>query len=103
MRCAIRIGHRVFDQIGVARIHHRTGRRSRQTELLVERFEQQQPAIGAEITAVEVGNDWLSADAAKVEFLGLGLGTLWHRRMMLLIDLDTNNNAPLGSSADLHR
>ena len=31
--------HRVFDQIGVARINHRSGSRSRQTELLVERFE----------------------------------------------------------------
>ena len=100
-RCAIRIEHRVFDQIGVARINDRTGRRSRQTELLVERFEQKQTAVGAEVPAVEVGNDWRSADAAKVEFIGRDKGTLWNRPMMLLIELDTHNNALLGSSADL--
>ena len=35
--------HRVFDQIEVATVNHRTGRSARQTDLLVERFEKTYP------------------------------------------------------------
>ena len=35
--------HRLLDQIGVATVNHRTGRSARQTDLLVERFEQKYP------------------------------------------------------------
>lgn len=95
--------HRVFCQIGVATINDGTCRRSRQTNLLVEKLEKQQPTVRAQVPALEAGNDSPSADASEDEFLRVALGTLWHRLMILLIDLDTNNNEPLGPSGDLRR
>jgi len=67
------------------------------------RLKSSKPPSELKIPAFEVHLNALATDAAKVKILVGTFGTLWHRRMTLLIELNTNNNAPSSQSADTYR
>ena len=92
------VAHLMDDHVLITGIMQRGRHGTRQSNAPVDLSQQHQTAVGTERTALEIGVNFPAPEAPKRHLIS---GTLWHRRNLVNIGLDTCINAPHGCSADL--